>query len=133
MRVFSHTSDALLFSNNRQEIVIKNCTGDDLFLCTKPTVIARSLSNCCSERRNREVMILLSSFPGCTGDPPGLPKQKRLQLRVLALHRAGLERGRIVYPPETRALNPHKKHCPSQEGAEMQSKLSAPFLSLGGI
>lgn len=135
MHVFSHASDALLSSKSRQEIVIKKLHRRQafFFVCTKPIVTARSLSNGCCERRNRKVMILLSSFPGCAGDPPALPKQKCLRLRVLALHRAGLERGQNCLSPETRALNPHKKHCPPQEGAEMQSKLSAPFLSLGGI
>lgn len=31
------------------------------------------------------------------------------------------------------ALNTNQKHCSSLEGAEMQSKLLVPFLSLGGI
>jgi hypothetical protein len=44
---------------------------------------------------------------------------------------AGLNQKRNLFIPS--ALNTNKKHCSSLEGAEMQSKLPVPFLSLGGI
>lgn len=65
--------------------------------------------------------------------PTSVSKAKAFVARGAGAAPCGIKKGQNVFIPQSRALNPHKKHCPPQEGAEMQSKLSAPFLSLGGI
>lgn len=97
------------------------------FAYETPAEIARSSQKGCSKKRNRKATVLLSSCRGSSRAPPVGLKGKSWWLRGAGL-RGGEGGGRdlCVVPPD-------KGPCPPQEGAEMQSKLPAPFLSLGGI
>lgn len=106
--------------------MVTNCTGQDPEL---PARHQQNLTKVCRraalKKRMGEATIVVAPCWGYGRAPPVALKGRSWWLRGVGLRGVGVG---SVLPPV-----PDKGPCPPQEGAEMQSKLPAPFLSLGGI
>lgn len=93
------------------------------FAYRTPAEIATSSQKGCSKRQKQESHDASDFSSGLQQSPTSGTEGKELVAKG-----CGIRRGwDLRVPPED------KEPCPPQEGAEMQSKLPAPFLSLGGI
>lgn len=129
----SQSGDSFLSTNNGREIVIKKTARERTFICvTNPQRLPGFRRTAVLKRGTGKLRYRCLLFQA-NQRPTSVSKAKAFVARGAGAAPCGIKKGQNVFIPQSRALNPHKKHCPPQEGAEMQSKLSAPFLSLGGI